>query len=325
MVCGEFDLITRFFAAKHIERSDVKLGIGDDCALLIPPAKQLLAVSTDTLVSGVHFYADIDPADLAYKAVMVNLSDLAAMGATPAWISLALTLPEVNGDWLQRFSDSFFSVLEYYQMQLIGGDTTKGPLSLTLTVQGFVPEGRQFSRSGAKIGDWIYVTGWLGDSAAGLAILDKRLQVSNLTERDYLLKRHLRPEARVLMGQRLRDLTSSAIDLSDGLIADLQHILNASHCGAKIDLAAIPISAALANNAPLEQVLCWALSGGEDYELCFTVPEMHKGALDLHLASLGVPYTCIGQITPPATKMRFFRQGKEVIVDWRGYDHFGEQ
>ena len=161
-----------------------------------------MAVSTDTLVAGIHFLPDIDPADLGYKALAVNLSDLAAMGADPAWLSLALTLPEVDEPWLKAFSDSLFDQLNYYGMQLIGGDTTRGPLSMTLTIQGLIPAGRALTRSGARIGDWIYVTGTLGDSAAGLAILQDRLAVTDAAARDYLVARHLRPQPRVLQGRR---------------------------------------------------------------------------------------------------------------------------
>ncbi|SQA97091.1 Thiamine-monophosphate kinase [Cedecea neteri] len=221
MACGEFSLIARYFDRVTSSRRDVEAGIGDDCALLSVPEKQLLAISTDTLVSGNHFLPDIDPRDLGYKALAVNLSDLAAMGADPAWLTLAITLPEVDEAWLEAFSDSLFEQLDYYDMQLIGGDTTRGPLSLTLGIHGMIPAGRALKRSGAKAGDWIYVTGTPGDSAAGLAILQQRLQVANAQHADYLLKRHLRPTPRVLHGQALRDLANSAIDLSDGLISDL--------------------------------------------------------------------------------------------------------
>lgn len=323
MPYGEFDLISRFFTRPKADRHDVKRGIGDDCALLKVDSQQLLAVSTDSLVLGTHFLPDIDPADLAYKSVMVNLSDLAAMGADPAWLSLAITLDKVDEIWLQKFSDSLFSLLDYYQMQLIGGDTTKGPLSLTLTIQGLIPDGMQLTRSGAKVGDWIYVTGSLGDSAAGLAILQNRLQITDPLQKQYLLNRHLRPQARVLMGQGLRGLATSAIDLSDGLISDIQHILKASHCGAKLNLEDIPISEALNANVSAKQALEWALSGGEDYELCFTVPEINRGALKSHLEYIGVPYTCIGQITKIAHNLQCYLNQQLLDVNWHGFDHFG--
>ncbi|KEY60573.1 thiamine-phosphate kinase [Serratia sp. DD3] len=322
MACGEFDLIARYFNRPETVRRDVQLGIGDDCALLTVAEKQLLAISTDTLVSGIHFLAEIDPADLGYKALAVNLSDLAAMGADPAWLSLALTLPNVDEAWLKAFSDSLFEQLNYYGMQLIGGDTTRGPLSMTLTINGLVPAGRALTRSGAKIGDWIYVTGMLGDSAAGLAILQQRLQVSEPEARNYLLKRHLRPTPRVLQGKALRDLASSAIDISDGLISDLKHVLKASRCGARIELDELPMSQAMTQHAEVEQALRWALTGGEDYELCFTVPEINRGALEVALSHLGADYTCIGQIVSPADGVKFYRGHQEIELPWHGYDHF---
>lgn len=322
MACGEFSLIARYFDRVRNSRRDVETGIGDDCALLNVPEKQTLAISVDTLVSGNHFLPDIDPADLAWKAMASNLSDLAAMGADPAWLTLALTLPEADEAWLQAFSDSLFDQLSYYDMQLIGGDTTRGPLSMTIGIHGYVPVGRAMKRSGAKPGDWIYVTGTPGDSAAGLAILQQRLTVNDRDDASYLVKRHLRPTARVLHGQALRNLATSAIDLSDGLISDLAHILQASGCGARIDLDALPYSEALLRHVEPEQALRWALSGGEDYELCFTVPELNRGALDVAIGQLGAPFTCIGQISADVDGLHFTRDGKAVTLDWKGYDHF---
>ncbi len=322
---GEFSLIARYFDRTRSARRDVETGIGDDCALLTVPDKQVLAISTDTLVSGIHFLADIDPADLACKALAVNLSDLAAMGADPAWLTLALTLPQVDEDWLQVFSDSLFERLNYYDMQLIGGDTTRGPLSMTLGIHGFVPAGRALKRSGAEPGDWIYVTGTPGDSAAGLAILQKTLQVDNREQADYLVSRHLRPTPRILQGQALRGLASSAIDLSDGLASDLLHILKASGCGARIHLDALPLSEALTANVSPEQALRWALSGGEDYELCFTVPERNRGALDVALGNLGARWTCIGQVTALADGINYMMGEKPVTMELKGYDHFTQQ
>lgn len=322
MACGEFSLIARYFDRVRSTRRDVETGIGDDCALLSVAEKQLLAISTDTLVSGIHFLPDIDPRDLGYKALAVNLSDLAAMGADPAWLTLAITLPEIDEPWLEAFSDSLFEQLDYYDMQLIGGDTTRGPLSMTLGIHGLVPAGRALKRSGARAGDWIYVTGTPGDSAAGLAILQDRLAVADAQQADYLLKRHLRPKPRVLHGQALRDRASSAIDLSDGLISDLGHILKASDCGARIMLDSLPYSQAMRDNVDAGRALSWALAGGEDYELCFTVPELNRGALDVAIGNLGVPFTCIGQVVPASEGLQFFEEGKPVTLDLKGYDHF---
>ncbi|MDN2487800.1 thiamine-phosphate kinase [Kosakonia sacchari] len=322
MACGEFSLIARYFDRVRNSRRDVETGIGDDCALLNVAEKQTLAISVDTLVAGNHFLPDIDPADLAYKAMASNLSDLAAMGADPAWLTLALTLPEADEAWLQAFSDSLFEQLNYYDMQLIGGDTTRGPLAMTIGIHGYVPVGRAMKRSGAKPGDWIYVTGTPGDSAAGLAILQQRLAVNDSADAQYLLKRHLRPTPRVLQGQALRNLASSAIDLSDGLISDLAHVLKASGCGARIDLDALPFSNAVRRHVMPDQALRWALAGGEDYELCFTVPELNRGALDVAIGQLGAPFTCIGQISADIEGLHFTRDGKAVTLDWKGYDHF---
>ena len=323
MACGDFELIARYFDRVTSSRRDVEKGIGDDCALLSVPEKQSLAISTDTLVAGVHFLADIHPADLGYKALAVNLSDLAAMGADPAWLTLALTLPNVDESWLESFSDSLFELLDYYDMQLIGGDTTRGPLSMTLGIHGLVPQGRALRRSGARIGDWIYVTGTLGDSAAGLALLLGQEQLSNPAAHEALIKRHLRPIPRILQGQALRDLASSAIDISDGLISDLGHVLKASDCGARINLDALPLSEPLKQNFSSEQCLHWALSGGEDYELCFTVPEINRGALDVALGYLGVPFTCIGQMGPQSEGLVLLQDDRVVEFNHKGFDHFG--
>lgn len=323
MACGEFELIARYFDRVTSSRRDVEKGIGDDCALLTLPEKQTLAISTDTLVEGVHFLRDIHPSDLGYKALAVNLSDLAAMGADPAWLTLALTLPEVNEAWLKDFSDSLFELLDYYDMQLVGGDTTRGPLSLTLGIHGLVPQGRALKRSGARPGDWIYVTGTLGDSAAGLALLQHHMKINDPVAHEALIKRHLRPMPRILQGQALRDLATSAIDLSDGLISDLRHILKASDCGARLNLDALPLSAVMKQHFEPDQALRWALSGGEDYELCFTVPEINRGALDVALGHYGVPFTCIGQMAPQSDGLVLLQGGKPVESDLKGFDHFG--
>ncbi|EBF0276189.1 thiamine-phosphate kinase [Salmonella enterica] len=322
MACGEFSLIARYFDRVRSSRLDVETGIGDDCALLNIPEKQTLAISTDTLVAGNHFLPDIDPADLAYKALAVNLSDLAAMGADPAWLTLALTLPEVDEPWLEAFSDSLFELLNYYDMQLIGGDTTRGPLSMTLGIHGYIPAGRALKRSGAKPGDWIYITGTPGDSAAGLAVLQNRLLVAEETDARYFIKRHLRPTPRILHGQALRNIASAAIDLSDGLISDLGHIVKASGCGARVDVDALPKSDAMMRHVDAGQAQRWALSGGEDYELCFTVPELNRGALDVAIGQLGVPFTCVGQMSADVEGLNFVRDGMPVTFDWKGYDHF---
>lgn len=322
MASGEFELIRRYFNRATPQRKDVIQGIGDDCALLLMGESQTLAMSTDTLVVGTHFLANIAPADLGYKALAVNLSDLAAMGADPAWLTLALTMPAVDDAWLQLFSDSLFQLLDYYEMQLIGGDTTRGPLAMTLSIHGFVPNGKALRRSGASKGDWIFVTGTLGDSAAGLAILLEKLSVNSPVHRNYLIQRHLRPSPRILQGQALRQLASAAIDISDGLSADLAHVLSASGVGATIDLEKLPLSDALMQSVDRQQALQWALQGGEDYELCFTVPESNKGALTLALDHLGVGYTCIGQIISKHDGFQLVKNNKLTESKAQGFDHF---
>lgn len=247
---GEFDIIDRYFnASQRPPRKDVLLSIGDDCAVTSLKPNQQLAITTDTLVCGTHFLPTISPADLAYKSVAVNLSDLASMGAEPAWISLALTLPEIDHDWLAEFSEHFFDILDHYNVDLIGGDTTKGHLSLTLTAQGIVPQDKGLFRHNAKVGDWIYISGTLGDSAAGLQLLLKQ-KTDNLNwnkDESYLIQRHLRPTPRVLLGLTIASIANAAIDVSDGLLSDLGHILKRSNCGAALNLDDLPLSEPLLN------------------------------------------------------------------------------
>ncbi|KGQ29730.1 thiamine monophosphate kinase [Gallibacterium genomosp. 2] len=319
---GEFDIIRRYFSASTRQpRRDVLLSVGDDCAITEIKPNRRLALTTDTLVEGTHFLPSISAADLAYKAVAVNLSDLAAMGAEPAWISLALTLPKIDEQWLSEFSQSLFQILDHYNVDLIGGDTTKGTLSLTITAHGLVAKDKILCRHTAKPGDWIYVSGTLGDSAAGLQLLLQQSKIENDDQR-YLLQRHLRPTPRVLMGMELAGIANAAIDLSDGLISDLQHILERSQCGAVIELDKLPLSKPLLNQFSLEQAQKFALAGGEDYELCFTVAEAMRAKMEQTLRYLDVEYHCIGQIRANQ-QLQFtqYSQPIEVAVT-HGFDHF---
>lgn len=335
MVGGEFDLINRYFiASKRSPRKDVILSIGDDCAITEHRQNQRIAITTDTMVENTHFLPSISPSDLAYKSVATNLSDLAAMGAEPAWFSLALTLPRINHHWLSEFSQTFFEVLDHYNVDLIGGDTTKGALHvISITAQGIIPKGKALCRHSANVGDWIYVSGNLGDSAGGLALLldSHKSAVKNSSDfdREYLLKRHLRPTPRVLLGFELAvsSLASAAIDISDGFIADLSHILERSQCSAVIDLESLPISAPLINTFGQVQAEQFALTGGEDYELCFTVPDRQREKLEQHLKHIGVSYTCVGQLRALRPSMRknivFQRHGQSVeVTNSSGFDHF---
>ena len=335
-VNGEFDIIQRYFAqgSKRTQRKDVIVAVGDDCAVTELQVNQRLAVTTDTLVENIHFFADISAADLAYKAVASNLSDLAAMGAEPAWLSLALTLPEINHVWLEEFSRSLFEIIDYYNVELIGGDTTKGPLSITITAHGIISKGKALCRHSARAGDWIYVSGTLGDSAGGLTLLQRQKAVGETQsavgfEQDFLIRRHLRPTPRVLLGLELSMamLANAAVDISDGFVADLGHILNRSQCSAVINLEQLPLSNELIHVFGYQQAERFALSGGEDYELCFTVPDINRPKLEKTLANLGVPYTCVGQIRSNSSnnhqRIHFLRNGQPVETDISlGYDHF---
>ena len=319
----EFNLIKRFFTEQVINRRDVVLGIGDDCALLAPAERQHIAVTTDTLVSGVHFPLDTTPRAIGHKAIAVNLSDLAAMGAEPTWISLALTLPKFDHQWLEEFSAGLFELCEYYNIQLIGGDTTQGPLSVTVTAQGLVPVDTHISRSGAKSGDWIYVTGELGDAALALQHIQGKVVIENVFKEQVLSKLDY-PKPRVLAGQNLREYASSAIDLSDGIIADLGHICEASGVGANIVLDSLPLSEVLKKTLGLEQAIELALAGGDDYELLFTVSEDNKVGMETTMRNSGVPFTCIGQMNMSG-KITTTMDSKVVPINVKGFEHFSEQ
>ncbi|OOF38401.1 thiamine-phosphate kinase [Rodentibacter mrazii] len=332
MAMGEFDLIKRYFEQPQIQGDDsVSLSIGDDCALVSVPDDSWLAITTDTMVEHTHFLPSISPEDLAYKAVATNLSDLASMGAQPKWISLALTLPKVDESWLERFSQSLLQTLKNYNVTLIGGDTTKGTLSVTITAQGIVEKGKALCRHQAKAGDLIYVSGTLGDSAAGLQqILSGKRAV--VFDEEFLQQRHFRPTPRIALGQALVDIAHAAIDLSDGLNSDLGHILKRSQCAAEIELSSLPLSSSLLNLYECTQAEQFALSGGEDYELCFTLPPENQTILEARLKNLDVPCTCIGRIVPAFEKekcgqffIRFLRDGQPMEYSPNiGFDHFKE-
>ena len=242
-----------------------------------------------------HFLEDAPAKSVAYKTVAVNLSDLAAMGAEPAWISLSLSLPTVNDEWLSEFVDGLYELTQYYSVQLIGGDTVKGPMAMTITAQGFIPPGSELTRSNAKPGDWVYVTGTLGDAGAGLDILQNKLNVAG-EARDVLINRHYYPTPRVAMGTALRRIASSCIDVSDGLISDLGHILKASGCGANVHVDKLPLSRALTSAVDNAQAIEYALSAGDDYELIFTVGEEQRGNFETSMGGSSVKATCIASI-----------------------------
>ena len=317
----EFELINRFFTGRGITRRDVDLGIGDDCALVTIPEGCQLAVTTDTLVEGVHFFSDISPKALGHRILAVNLSDLAAMGAEPAWISIGLTLPNVDETWLEQFTEGMHDIAEYYNVQLIGGDTTQGPLTITVCAKGIVPKGKALTRSGAKVGDWLYVTGDLGDAALAIEARKQGWELSD-EDRSYVQKQFDYPAPQVAAGQVLRGLANSAIDISDGLLADLNHILTHSGVGATIHADKVPVSNALKNLPDEEVRLMLAMAYGDDYQLLFTVPDSNRVAVEKRLAEYGVTPTCIGQINANAGDVSLLYKDKPWPFPATGFEHF---
>jgi len=318
----EFDLIRHYFTEQSVKRKDVILGIGDDCALLQPVERQHIAVTTDTLVAGVHFPESTEPRAIGHKAVAVNLSDLSAMGAEPTWLSLALTLPEIDEQWVAEFCSGVFELCEHYNVQLIGGDTTQGPLSITITAQGLTPIDKYITRSGAKAGDWLYVTGELGDAALALQHLQGKVNVDEPFKEKIFDKLDY-PKPRVLVGQVLRDYATSAIDISDGLISDLGHICQASNVGANIVLDDLPLSAIMRETLEKTRAIDIALTGGDDYELLFTVSEDNKVGMETALINTGVSITCIGQLNG-SEKITTTIDNKPVSINAQGFEHFTE-
>lgn len=319
----EFELIKQFFTKQAVTRKDVLLGIGDDCAVVSSTQDQNIVVTTDTLVAGVHFPLGTCAKAIGHKSVAVNLSDIAAMGAKPSWISLAITLPDVNDIWLNEFSCGVFELCEYFNVQLIGGDTTQGPLSITITAQGLIPEGQYLSRSGAKSGHWLYVTGDLGDAALALQHLKENLLTDQAIINQVQEKLDF-PKPRVLAGQAIREYASAAIDISDGLLADLGHICQASNVGANIVLDAIPLSQAMTQSLLFDDAIDLALNGGDDYELLFTVSEDKKIGLETALSQTGTPFTCIGQLNATQTISTTLNK-KPVPIKNSCFEHFSTQ
>ena len=320
---GEFDLIKRFFTHPST-RSDVLLSVGDDCALLQVPVGQALAVSTDSLHAGVHFPLDTDPYDIGWKSLAVNLSDLAAMGAQPAWATLAISVPSEELDWLQQFSAGFFTLADQHQLALIGGDTTRGPLSITVTVHGFVPFAQALRRDRAQVGDIVAVTGTFGDAGRALQHALHEHAIADVADASTLLTRLNRPTPRVEVGLALRSICHAAIDVSDGLAQDLQHMLMASGVSAELQLEQIPLSAALSRQTSNQiSALRFALQSGDDYELCLTCPPANWPAAQAAAAACGVPMTAIGQIVAGPSVLQLSLHGQPFALDGRGYDHFG--
>jgi thiamine-monophosphate kinase len=314
---SEFDIIRRYFTREN----SAVLGVGDDAALIeLTPGFQL-AVSTDMLVSERHFFADADPFKLGHKSLAVNLSDMAAMGAAPRWATLSLALPEANNKWLKNFSDGFFALADQFNVALIGGDTTKGPLNICVTIMGEIKPGQALRRDGAKVGDEIWVSGTLGDAALALAALQNRLSLQPDELANCELALHT-PQPQVALGLTLRGLANSAIDVSDGLLADLGHILERSKLGAEIYFGKIPTSAVMQKKLSVPVAQQCLLAGGDDYQLCFTA----HVALHEHVIKAGnsvnVALTCIGRTVADNTLTLFDADNRPMKTPAKGYDHF---
>lgn len=310
---NEFEIIQRYF--NHPTHSDIIQGIGDDAAIW-QQGNATLVASVDTLLEGRHFFPNCAPEDVAYKALAVNLSDFAAMGATPRWFTLALTLPKADTVWLEKFSHSLLTLAKQYHVDLIGGDTTKGPLSITIQVMGTVDKDKALLRSGAKIGDDIYVSGTIGDAGLALQYLQKKIALSADIAAILVAKLN-RPEPQVALGLALAGHAHAAIDISDGLAQDLGHILQQSGVGAQIHLEQLPLSHHLVQSLTREKAEELALCAGDDYQLCFTVaPDSNV------ISELSTQYslTCIGNIT--AGGLQIFRKGELFTKEWSGWQHF---
>ena len=315
----EFSLIKTYFQ-RHQNTESVLVGIGDDCAVLEPPRGQLLVTSIDTQTAGRHFPLDALPNLIAERALRCAISDLAAMGAEPLWFTLALTLPQAEPSWLERFSQGLYAAADQYQICLIGGDTTAGQLSLSIQVHGAVQKDSMMLRSGAKVGDQVFVTGTLGDGVAGLKSVTGQIAADE-SSRAYLHQRYYRPDARIRAGLLLRYLANSAIDISDGFIADLGHICQASSVGAHIDTTQLPLSPALLANVSPRQALEWALSGGDDYQLCFTVSQENTGKIKKLQREKSLDVTWVGVIVEGDGVVNI-ANGKPFEIENTGYAHF---
>jgi len=321
----EFALIDRL-RRRVRGREDVPLGIGDDAALLQPAPGEQLAVTTDTLNAGVHFPLDTAPADIGWKTLAVNLSDLAAMGAQPRWCTLSLSLPGDEPAWVEQFADGFFALADAHGIALVGGDTTRGPLSLSITAIGTLPVGAALRRDAARVGDDLWITGMPGEAAAALALWQAgTLAVDRVAAeawQEALRQRLLRPTPRVAAGLRLRGLAQACVDVSDGLLADLAHICERSGVGARVELAGLPISDALRGTAD-RRIREWQVGGGDDYELCFTAAPADREAVQAALAFAAVEGHRIGRIVAGQGVQVLDEEGCAWQPSRSGYQHFG--
>ena len=317
---NEFELIAQYFTRPARDGSPLRLGIGDDCALLDVPAGETLAISTDMLVEGRHFFEGTDPEALGHKALAVNLSDLAAMGAAPLGFSLAIALPAADAGWLEGFARGLFALADAHQLQLIGGDTTRGPLNICITIYGSLPAGAALRRDAARAGDEIWVSGTLGDARLGLETLQGKRLLDRTLLRPASARLH-RPEPRIGLGLALRGIAHAAIDVSDGLMGDLTHILARSRVGAVIDADALPCGEALsAQDINLRRE--FALNGGDDYELCFTAAPAQAAAVQAAAQGSGVRVTRIGHVVDAHGLQVVDADGRPLAIAAHSFDHF---
>jgi thiamine-monophosphate kinase len=320
MSLSEFALIERYFRKAGAMRSDVHLGVGDDAALLQSPPGAELVAAVDTLVAGVHFPHGSPPASIGHRVLAVNLSDLAAMGARPAWALLALTLPEIDEAWLEEFTAGFAALARAHDVALVGGDTTSGPLSATIQILGHVAQSTALLRSRGRPGDLVFVSGTPGDAAAGLAIEQSKLPASSDPD-GYLRKRFLYPSPRLALGDCLRSYATACIDVSDGLLGDAGKLAGASGCGLQVAFADVPVSEELVSAVGEQRARELALTGGDDYELCFTVPPSEVERLRHNLPPQRWGYCCIGSLSE-ASGTVVTNQGSVIEFSHSGYDHF---
>lgn len=315
----EFDVIKQYFSkiTNTINDSAIPLAIGDDAAIVSLPDDKELVICTDTLNEGVHFPIETSAYNIAYKALMVNLSDIAAMGAEPKWFTLNVSLPSINKTWLESFSKGLADLSLKYKLNLIGGDTTCGPLSITITLAGHINKNKALTRASAKIGDKVYVSGCTGEAAYGLACLSDPHSTLP-TSAEYFISRLNKPTARIELGLSLLGIANACIDVSDGLLADIAHIVEASHCGVQLYSENIPVP----DMGDIKQARQYALTGGDDYELVFTVEEKKEQALNQLINETDLKITCIGEVVEEQELKLLDSSNNIINIDKLGYQHF---
>jgi thiamine-monophosphate kinase len=321
MPASEFELIKTYFQDLTDKDPSVKCGIGDDAAIIQIPRDKEIVLSIDTLLEGTHFPVDTNPADIGYKALAVNLSDMAAMGAVPKWVLLSISIPDNDEVWIKEFASGFFGLAQQHSVSLIGGDMSRGPLSITIQIQGLLTADTALKRDGAQIDDLIYVTGTLGDAGVGLDIIQGNQSIGN-EYKTFFLNSLNRPDISVEAGLRIREIANSAIDISDGLIADLGHILQASHVGSEVEVEEIPLSIAMQQCIDKETAWNYALTSGDDYKLCFTASAEQHVLITNTFKEINIPVHCIGKINGDTGLQLKLPDGTCFESSGKSYQHF---